>query len=208
MSSVAAQGALITVRAFGEAKVEPEIATAVFAVVTETANPSDALNLCAERMTKVIQTLQNSGVAPEDIRTANLNLMAQYTHKQGEPSVLRGYQVRNSAIVTVRKLSELGPLLRAGVDAGANQIGGISMKANDVDAALSGARRDAVKIAIAKAEDYARIVGRTIKALKSLDENPEAARGAVMGEMPRGADGISGGQLSVRVDVEGVFELA
>jgi len=180
-------------------------------VVTEAASPSDVLKLSAKQMAKVIRALHDLGVAPEDVRTTGLNLMAQYTHKEREAPILRGYQVRNNIFVTVRKLDELGSVLRAGVEAGANHVGGLNLSARDMQEAHSNARRAAVEAMMAKAEEYARLMARNVKALKSVVENPGIHRPDIMargGGMVGGYDGgMSTGDLSVRIDVEGIFEL-
>jgi len=201
-------GAYITIFAYGEAKMTPEIATVSFGIVTEAEDPSEALQQNAKQMSSLIAALHDVGIAPEDLKTTNISLAAQYQQKADQPHSLRGYQVRNTVSATLQDPGDLGNVLTSGVGSGANNVGNVLMKARDTTEALREARRFAIENLAAAAENYAQLLGRTVKALKSLEEQSGVPQ-HLLGEIARGGGGgISTGQLTVRVDLKGVFELS
>ena len=114
--------------------------------------------------------LKKAGIAAKDIQTSGLNLSPQYVYEQNQPPRLTGYQASNQVTVTVHDLTKLGAAVDATVNAGANQVNGISFGLNDPTAAENAAREDAVKALQAKADLYAKATGYRIGRLVSLSE--------------------------------------
>jgi uncharacterized protein YggE len=204
----------LNLSAYGETHVAPDMATINLGVNTDAPTAAAALQANATQMTKVIAALRKAGVADRDIQTSGLNLNAQYDYVQNEPPKLRGYQAANQVTVTVRDLSKLGQAVDATVGAGANQVNGISFGLSDPSAAEDAARRQAVKALAAKANLYATATGYRLGRLVTLSEGGgysppppvpmyAAARMAKADSTP-----VSGGELSVRIDISGLYELA
>lgn len=205
----------LNLSAYGETRIAPDKATISLGVVTEAATAAGALSANAERMTSVIAALRKAGIAEKDIQTSGLNLSPQYDYVQNEPPKLRGYQVSNQVTVTVNDLAKLGAAVDATVKAGANQVNGVSFGLKDPTAAENAARREAVKALTDKAGLYAQATGHRVGRLVTLSEgggySPPPPMPILQYARMEKADSagtpISGGELAVRIDITGLYEL-
>ncbi|NEX94110.1 SIMPL domain-containing protein [Caulobacter sp. 17J65-9] len=209
------RGPVLNLSAYGETRVAPDMATISLGVTTEAPTAADAMRQNRERMTQMMAALKKQGVAEKDIQTSGLNLSPQYTYRENQPPLLRGYQASNQVTVIVYDLTKLGQAVDATVAAGGNQVNGISFGLRDPQTAENAARVAAVKALKAKADLYAGATGLRIKGLQSLSEGGgysapppmpvpmfKAARAEAMDSTP-----IAGGELVLRVDVQGVYEM-
>jgi uncharacterized protein YggE len=201
--------------AFGETRLAPDMATINLGVNTDAPTAGAALKANATRMTAVIAALKKGGLTDRDIQTSNLSINPQYVYENNQPPRLTGYQVANQVTVTVHDLSRLGGAIDATVSAGANSAGGISLGLADPSAAEDAARIAAVKALNAKAELYARATGYHVVRLVSLNEGggyapqPPMPVFAMAAKRELGdSTPVAGGELRVRIDVSGVFEVA
>ncbi len=209
------QATTLDLSAYGEAKVQPDMATITLGVTTEGATAAAAMAANNEQMTRVMTALRGAGLAAKDIQTSNLNLSPKYVYGQNQAPRLTGYQASNDVRITVHDLARLGPAVDATVAAGANQVNGISFGLNDRATAESAARAQAVRALQAKADEYARATGHKVLRLVSLSEGASVqgprpmplpmvqARMAAAAPMP-----VSAGEMDVRIDVTGLYELA
>lgn len=206
----------LNLSAYGETKVAPDMATITLGVMTEGKTAAEAMQANATRMNAVVASLRKAGIPDKDIQTSNLNLNPQYRYQENQPPVLVGYQASNNVTVTVNDLKRLGPAVDATVNAGANQVHGISFGLSDPTAAENAARDAAVKALAAKADLYAKATGYRISRLVSLSEGggyapqppmPMVAYAAKR-EMADAGTSISAGEMKVRVDISGLYELA
>jgi uncharacterized protein YggE len=204
----------LNLSAYGETRVEPDMATITLGVTTEGKTAAEAMSANAQRMTAVIASLRKAGIAERDIQTSNLNLNPQYRYEPNEAPVLVGYQASNQVAVRVLDLKRLGAAVDASVGAGANQVQGISFGLKDPTTAENAAREAAVKALAAKAELYARATGYRVARLVSLSEaGGYAPRPPVpMVEMAarsfaKDATPVQGGELAVRIDISGLYEV-
>ena len=204
----------LNLSAYGEAKVEPDMATITLGVMTEGRTAAAAMQANATRMAGVVAALRQAGLAERDIQTSNLTLSPQYRYVENQPPQLTGYQASNQVTITVRDLKRLGPAVDATVGAGANQVHGISFGLQDRTAAENAARDAAVRALAGKAELYAKATGHRVSRLVTLSEG--AASFPVPPPMPmmemraagKADTSISPGELTVRVDITGLYELA
>jgi uncharacterized protein YggE len=204
----------LNLSATGEVKVAPDMATISFGVVTEAATAQEAMAQNATRMTQVAAALRRAGIAERDIQTSGLNLQAQYDYVQNEPPKLRGYQATNRVTVNINDLTKVGTTADAVVAAGVNQIDGISFGLKDPKTAEDQARRLAVQALQAKARLYAEALGVQLGGIRSLNEgggySPQppmpvfAARMAMAGN---DSTPVSAGELSVKIDITGVYDI-
>ena len=201
----------LNLSAHGETEIAPDQATVTLGVQSTAVTAQAAMAQNAEQMTAVIAALRKAGIADRDIRTSNLNLAAQYSYPQDKPAVLTGYAASNDVAVTVNDLKRVGATIDAVTAAGVNQIQGVSFGLKDPSAAEDAARLAAVKALSAKAALYAGASGYHIQRLVSLSEESTGTPGPVRPMMMMAkADStpVMAGQLTVRVDVSGVYELA
>lgn len=208
------QGPILNLSASGEVKVAPDMATITTGVATEAPTAAEAMRLNREKMTAVVAALRRHGIEQKDIQTSGLNLSPQYTYRDNLPPVLRGYQASNNVSVNVYDLNKLGAVVDGVVASGANQINGVNFGLRDSNAAQDDARRAAVLALKAKADLYAQATGLRIKGLRSLSEGggyePPRPMYRAMASNVMAEDAstpIEPGQLTVRIDIQGVYEL-
>jgi uncharacterized protein YggE len=204
----------LNLAAFGETRLAPDMATISLGVTTEAPTAQAALQANAERMTQVIAALRKGGIAAKDIQTSQISVDPQYAYGQNVPPRLTGYRAANQVTVTVRDLAKLGSAVDATVSAGANQVGSISFGLVDPLAAENAAREAAVKALAAKADLYARATGYRVLRLVSLSEGggmsppqpiPVVAMAA---RFEKAETPVSPGEMRIRIDVTGLYELA
>ncbi len=203
----------LNLSAYGETRVAPDMASINLGVLTEAKTAAEALAANAVRMNAVMASLKKAGIAEKDVQTSNLSVNPQYRYQENLPPVLTGYQVSNQATVTVRDLKRLGAAVDATVNAGANQVNGISFGITDATAAENAAREAAVKALTAKTELYARATGYRVLRLVSLSEGggytprPPVPMEMLQSSRMKSDTPVSAGELSVRIDVTGLYEL-
>ncbi len=135
----------LTVSGTGLVRVTPDTASINLGVSTQDTDVVQAVaasNLAAEA---IISSVKNLGVAPEDVRTTYFNVSPQPMYDQtGMPTGQTTYWVNNTLVITLRQVDQLGALLQAAVDAGANSINGISFDLTDKSQAEEQARQAAM----------------------------------------------------------------
>jgi uncharacterized protein YggE len=203
----------VNLGAYGETRLAPDMATINLGVTTEAPTAQAAMQANAAQMNQVMAALKRGGIAAKDIQTSQLSIDPQYVYEQNQPPRLTGYRAANQVTVTVRDLSRLGAAVDATVSAGANQVGGINFGLAEPSAAENAAREQAVKALAAKADLYARATGFRVLRLVSLSEGnsftpPQPVPMVAMTARFKEADtAVSPGEMKVRVDIGGVYEL-
>jgi hypothetical protein len=209
----AAHATTLALSATGEVRTAPDQAIVTLGVSVQALDAAAAMRANAARMAQVLAALKRQGQPGRDIQTANLSLNAQYVYAQNQPPKLSGYQASNDVVLTVEDLGRLGPILDAAGAAGATEVRGVSFGLKDPQAAEDTARLQAVKALKAKAELYAQAEGLRIVRLASLTENGGYQPGPpqpmfAMAKAASASTPVEAGQLSVRVEVSAVYELA
>jgi hypothetical protein len=198
--------------ATGEVKLAPDMATIGLGVSTTARTAGEAIRANAARMTQVVAALKSAGLKERDIRTAQLSLSPQYADMPNAPQRLTGYQASNQADVEVDDLAKLGQVIDAVVFAGADNIGQLSFGLANPAAAENSARVVAVKVLQDKAALYAQATGYRIGRLVNLSEGGGYRPGPPMPMMAMAARAnaatpVEAGQMTVRIDISGLFEL-
>jgi uncharacterized protein YggE len=199
--------------AYGEVTVPPDMAAITLGVTTQAPTAGQSLGDNAAAMNRVVAALRAGGVAASDIQTSNLGLSPQYAYDQGQAPKLTGYEASNHVVVSVRDLARLGVAVDAVVKAGATNVGSIQFGLQSRLPAQNAARFAAVKALEDKATIYADASGHHILRLVNLSEGESetappprplmmAAEARVAAPTP-----VEAGELKVRVDVTGEFEL-
>jgi uncharacterized protein YggE len=204
----------LNLSAYGETRISPDMATITFGVMTTAPTAAAAMAANRTRMNALTAALRAQGIGDRDIQTSNLNLNAQYNYVQDQPPKLTGYQAQNDVTVTARDITRLGQTVDAVVSAGANQINGIGFGLQDPRVAEDQARQAAVQALTAKAALYAQATGMRVTRLINLSEGggytPQPPRPVAMMRMSAEAaqaTAIEPGELKVRIDVTGMYEL-
>ncbi len=203
----------LNLSATGETRTAPDMATITLGVETNDADAASALRANTVRMTAVIASLKNAGIASQDIQTSNIGLAPQYAYGEGKPPRLTGYQASNQVTVNVKDLGRLGGVVDAVVASGANNVSQISFGLSNPLAAENAARVAAVKTLEDKAALYAQAAGYRIGRLVNLSEgggyrpSPPRPLMAMRVQDAAASTPVEAGETAVRIDVSGVFEL-
>ena len=215
---------LLTVTADGSSTRTPDMAAYSAGVTTQGTTASEALSANSTQMNRVIAALKQAGIADRDIQTSNLNLNPVYSQPKRlpdgsdveGPQRIVGYQANNTVSVRQRKLDEMGKVIDALVQAGANQVNGPDFTLAEPAAARDEARVKALKDARARADLYAKAAGLRVVRILSISESGGYAPQPIMvTAMRKGAMDfaaapapVAAGELEMNVNVTAQFELA
>ena len=207
----------LNVSGSGQVSARPDTAIITLGVQTEAEQANVALSENSQQMQAVIDALKKAGVAAEDIQTQVINLQPRYEQPPAPgPSTLPGtpklvgYVATNTVEVTVRQLGTLGELLDAAVQAGGNQIEGISFEVSNPATLLDQARAAAWQDAQHKAEQLAGLAGAKLGEVLSITESSQTPRPVLQAVQaaPAAAVPVEPGTQTIEVDVQVTWSLA
>ncbi|MBI2886625.1 MAG: SIMPL domain-containing protein [Chloroflexi bacterium] len=208
----------MTVAGHGQITLTPDIARSSFGVETTGRSAQETLDANAALMNQVIGRLKGLGVEEKDIRTTGIGLFPirpprPTPPRDGEPTPLpaiQGYRATNNVQVTLRDLGQVGNVIDAAVQAGANMVSGVSFGLEDVSAAQRSALAAAAANARSKADTLAGSLGLAITGIQSVSEGGFGgpaplpfARGGPASE----ATPVEPGQLTVSANVTVSFTI-
>lgn len=207
-------GTRLDISATGEVVRVPDIALISAGVVTRSATASGAIQENSALMSRVIAALKRAGLADKDIQTSSISLNPEYRYADNEPPKLAGYSASNQLTIRFRDIRNSGSILDVLVAQGVNQISGPNMTIEHPETALDEARTRAVAAGRARADLYARALGKRVARVISVSESgvsapypppmPMADR-AMASSAP--ATKIEPGEQKLEVSVSMVFEL-
>lgn len=194
----------------GKVYLVPDIAYVYVGVRSQASDVADALSQNNAQATKIASTLQEKGVAAEDIQTTAFNVYPQQQYSPEGVPMEMVYVVENTVFIKVRDLNSLGSLLDAVVRAGANTINGISFDVEDRLAAEKEARRLAIEDAKAKAQELAQLSGAELGQLYAVNVYSSGitpvyeAKG---GAAANGSAPIAAGQMVIQMEASLSYEI-
>ncbi len=206
-------GTRVDISATGESRRVPDIAIISAGVVTRAPTAAAAIAQNATRMERVLAALKAAGVAERDVQTSSINLNPDYRYENSRPPQLTGYQASNQVSIRFRDIRNSGKILDALVAEGANQINGPSLTIDKPEAAMDEARVQALANGRARADLYARALGKRVVRLVAVSESggyapppmPMMERGMAVAQA---ADTkIVPGEQALQVSLTMVFEL-
>jgi hypothetical protein len=207
-------GTRLDVVATGEVSRVPDLARISAGVVSIAPTATAALAQNATQMASVRAALKRAGIADRDIQTSSINLYPDYRHDpQGSNPQIVGYRASNEVSVRFRDIANSGRILDALVAQGANQINGPMLTIDKPEAALDEARTQALANARARAELYARALGKKVGRILSISEAGAnyAPPAVMMRAASRGAvadsTSIDPGEQTLAVSLSVSFEL-
>jgi uncharacterized protein YggE len=161
----------VSVSGTGVVKLDPDTANINLGVVSNDESLEVAQQTVSENLASITQSLTDAGIAAEDIQTSSYNVypVPEYDRDGNYVGVER-YEVSAGLTVIVRDIDSVGTVLDGAVEAGANNVWGISFYVDDPSSAASQARQAAVDDARAKADELATAGGMVIVNIISIDE--------------------------------------
>jgi uncharacterized protein YggE len=206
-------GTRLDISAAGQVTRVPDLAIISAGVQTLQPTATAAIEENATRMERVRAALRRAGIADKDIQTASISLNPEYRYVENQPPVLTGYRASNSVNVKFRDLKRSGAILDALVREGANQLNGPSLTIDKPEAAYDEARVKAIAVGQARAELYARALGKRVTRLLSISESggyaappPMYARDSMAAQAVSKTE-IDPGTQDIQVTVAMSFEL-
>jgi uncharacterized protein YggE len=211
----------VSVTGTGKISAAPDLAEINVGVITHASTARQALAANSEAMAALLETVKEHGVAAKDVQTTQIQISPQYSQPrpprggdQAEfvPRVV-GYQVTNSVQLTARDISRLGALLDAVVQAGANQMHGISFRVDHPEKLLDEARKRAMADARHKAELLAGEAGVVLGPPRRIHETggtvppPRVMYGAAPRMMAEAAVPVQAGEQELAVSVQVVYTI-
>lgn len=170
VGEVVLSGTRLDVVATGEVRRAPDLVLVNAGVMTQAPTASAAIQQNAQAMDRVRAALRRAGIADRDIQTSSINLDAQYSYEDRRAPVFTGYRAANQVTVRFRDVRNAGRILDALVEAGANQISGPMFTIDQPEPLLNQARTEALRVAQARAELYARALGKRVRRVLLVSE--------------------------------------
>jgi uncharacterized protein len=213
MSEEARAQRTLSLSGHGEVRTTPDIASISVGVITNSETATAALDANNKNMQAVLDALKAAGIAARDIQTSNLMVSQRYENRSDGSSQPQtaGFDASNNVNIVIRDLDVLGKILDQVVNAGANQVNGISFGIEKEEPKLDDARKLAVKEARRKAELYAAASGVVLGKVLTISENAayQPQSGAVFKARAESADSvpIAQGEQVLAVDVNVTWEI-
>jgi len=199
----------LTVTGQGQVASVPDMATVTLGVTSEARTAAEALDQTSSATAAILEQLRSVGIGARDMQTSDLSLSPVWDNRSNtERPRIVGYQASNAVTVRVLKLDDLGGLLGAVVDSGANDFRGLSFGLQDPEPAMDEARQKAVADAMRKARLYAEAAGITLGPILQFDESGgrgdpgPVARMAMAEAVP-----IAQGEVTMQASVTLVFAI-
>lgn len=202
----------ITVVGEGTVKIKPDIAQANIGVEIIRPTVKAASSGAKDSMDAVLQALKQQGIDEKDIQTSGFSVWTERPYGPEGPSGDEFlYHVSNQVAVTIRDLETMGTVLDAAVEAGANNIYGVTFNLADPSQVESEARKKAVDDAQATAQELAALNDLKLGDVVSVSEVIGGGGGyyaggvrevAVSAGMGGGGGPIAPGELELTLQLE------
>jgi uncharacterized protein len=160
----------VTVTGTGSVDAVPNRAGLVVGVSTDAATARAALAANAEKAARVIEALRSTGVAKQDLQTADVSVSPSWDDRGKRD----GFTAHSSVQVKVREVARAGSILDSAVAAGATETSGPSFDRGDREALYRSALKVAFADARAKAATLAREAGASLGGVLRIEESPAA----------------------------------
>jgi uncharacterized protein len=204
----------VTVSGEAMTKVEPDAAVIVLSVVTQNAQAISAQQENARKSEAVANAIKNTAGPNAEIKTSDYSLQPQYDYRDNRLPQIMSYDARNSVIVTISELKNVGAVIDAASSAGANSIDNVSFILRQTSPARGQALSDATHQAMNKAQSIAQALGGRV--LRVVEENESATVAGINELTTYNADLSRGGkqttpitssQLNIKSNVQLIVEI-
>jgi uncharacterized protein YggE len=203
---------IITVTGNASVEATPDEATVRIGIVHQGGSAKEAQDEANKTVDATLKAIGALGVPSQRIQTSRLTIAPSYVQPRpgsNEAPRITGYTASNVVTVTLDNLAQVGPVVDAGLENGANQLEGVQFGLKDDGPARGQALRQAVLEAREKAVAMAEALAVTLGPVQEVTESgvsiaplgsrstesfAVAARAAV-------PTPVSAGQLEIRANV-------
>lgn len=159
----------ISVTGEGKVQVIPDQATIVVTVDTKGNSAKEVKKENDTKVEMVVKYIKKMAIPAEDFRTRRVLLQPNYDWQ----SKKRSFSANQSIEIVLKDLTKYAELMEGVVEAGANQIDGVTFQSSKLAIHQSEARKLAIKDAKSKADDFVSVLGQKVgKALMITDSSP------------------------------------
>lgn len=161
----------ITVTGAGSADGPADLLRFTLSIGHDAGDVADAVDTVGIKTAKVIAALRAEGVGADDIHTTGVHVHPNYG---GEPVEVTSYRASHSLSVRTKDLDGFSRLLTAAIDAAGNDltIEHTGFDVADKSELVERAREAAFADARQRAGQLARLAGRELGRIESIDESP------------------------------------
>lgn len=153
---------ILTVNGTGDVRVAPDEATVRLGVTRQASTAQAAQEQVNRTANAIIEAILQAGAKREDTQTGRVTLFPIYAPQRpgsdDEPRVV-AYRASNVVIVRLNQLNLIGPVIDAGLKAGANQLEGVSFGLRNDESA----REEALRKAVAEARRKATVMAQALE---------------------------------------------
>ena len=166
----------VTASADAVITAEPDQAEIDIGVVTQARNAPDAARENADKLARVMADVKKLLGPGDEVKTASYSLNPNYRYPQGGKPEITGYTATNTLHVKTNSLQNVGKLIDAAMQSGANNINRLVFTLKDEQSAQLQALRLASEKAKAKAEEMAAALGLKMVRVLSITEGDRGFR--------------------------------
>jgi len=203
----------ITVVGEGTVRLEPDLATINVGAEARADTVSEAKDEVDAQMAAISAALEEAGVDEKDVQTFHYSIYYEeepmaVAPGESAPASRGGYRVSNMVRVTVRDVDKAGEVLDAVVQAGANQVSGVTFTVSDESTWQSEARAAAMADARSRAQELAELaeveLGQVLSVSEVIGSSPFPK---VAVEYGLGGGGIAPGELELGTQIQVTFAI-
>lgn len=199
---------VVAVNGEGRVMVMPDTAEVTLGVTITNADLGAAQSEANSKMDAVIAALKDNGVAENQIKTSSYSIQVNRDWEKADQPIT-GYTIYHLVHAKVKPMDDVGDVIQAAVDAGANTVNDVMFSVENVDGAVRQAREQAMEDARQKAQHLAELGGVTLGPPVVIAEGTTPSpmpkiydgRETVASDMAGGAAPIQPGETEVYVSV-------
>ena len=207
----------------GESKAAPDRAVVRLGAAVQAEQAQAAQDQVNAIVARAIDALKKAGVTEKDIQTTDASLHPVYADggpipldQRGQPREPRitGYRASNVVQVGVNDVAKVGAVIDAGVNAGANQLQGVTFELKDDAKARAEALAKAVEKAKADAQTIAAALGVTLGPVEEAFAGGDVVfpqpryRALAMEAMAAGGAPVQPGEVDVNATITLRYRIA
>jgi uncharacterized protein YggE len=166
--------ALVTTTGQSEVKVIPDLADLHFEIEVRDSKLKNGLAEHSSRVGKLIAALKQAGVEERDLQTSQVIINPVYAredHMRMETTQIAFFNITQTVAFTLRDIKKITTLTATAIEAGANRVGGVSLRSSKLREHRDKARLMAVRAAKEKAIALAGELGSRVGKPHSISEH-------------------------------------
>lgn len=161
----------VSVSGEGKIKVVPDNVVINFGIESKGKDATEVKKLNDETVDKVVKFIKKFGIASTDFQTTNVSLNRSYDYDKKKYN----FEASQTITIVLKDISKYDALMMGLVDNGINNISNVEFKSSKIEEYKSLARKEAMKDAKKKAEDYVSVLGQKVgKALLITDNSHDS----------------------------------